>query len=128
MKEVKKLLEKIEQTPNKIIEEAIDNLSKKMNKEEIEKDDNYWKGYIEKQKEAEEICKMCNYRNKYKEVKEILDKVTDKLKEVDKKYKKEYENIENMELSATKICVLQELTCVIEDIEEILNIIEGEKK
>ena len=36
MKEVKKLLEKIEQTPNKIIEEAIDNLSKKMNKEEIE--------------------------------------------------------------------------------------------
>ena len=58
----------------------------------------------------------------------ILDKVTDKLKEVDKKYKNEYENIENMELSATKICVLQELTCVIEDIEEILNIIEGEKK
>lgn len=36
MKEVKKLLEKIEQTPNKIIEKAIDNLSKKMNKEEIE--------------------------------------------------------------------------------------------
>ena len=99
-----------------------------MNKEEIEKDDNYWKGYIEKQKEAEEICKMSNYRNKYKEVKEILDKVTDKLKEVDKKYKNEYENIENMELLATKICVLQELTCVIEDIEEILNIIEGEKK
>ena len=61
-------------------------------------------------------------------LKVILDKVTDKLKEVDKKYKNEYENIENMELSATKICVLQELTCVIEDIEEILNIIEGEKK
>ena len=65
----------------------------------------------------------------YLEQKEsILDKVTDKLKEVDKKYKNEYENIENMELSATKICVLQELSCVIEDIEEILNIIEGEKK
>ena len=58
----------------------------------------------------------------------ILDKVTDKLKEVNKKYKNEYENIENMELSATKICVLQELSCVIGDIEEILNIIEGEKK
>ena len=29
MKEVKKLSEKIEQTPNKIIEEAIDNLNKK---------------------------------------------------------------------------------------------------
>lgn len=102
-----------------------------MNREEIEKDDNYWKGYIQKQKEAEEICKMCKYRKRYKELtkkEEILDKLTDKLKEVDKKYKNEYENIENMELSATKICVLQELSCVIEDIEEILKIIEGGKK
>ena len=33
-----------------------------MNKEEIEKEDNYWKGYIEKQKESIEICKMCKYR------------------------------------------------------------------
>nr|DAZ47467.1 MAG TPA: protein of unknown function (UPF0179) [Caudoviricetes sp.] len=33
-----------------------------MNKEEIKKDNNYWKGYIQKQKEAEEICKMCKYR------------------------------------------------------------------
>ena len=105
-----------------------------MNKEEIE--------------QIEEIKKMLNFTTEgtslkinnevskllLKYIKEleqkesILDKVTDKLKEVDKKYKNEYENIENMELSATKICVLQELTCVIEDIEEILNIIEGEKK
>ena len=69
--------------------------------------------------------KLVNY---LEQKESILDKVTKKLKEVDKKYKNEYENIENMELSATKICVLQELTCVIEDIEEILNIIEGEKK
>ena len=33
---LKKLLEKIEQTPDKIIEKAIDNLSEKMDKEEIE--------------------------------------------------------------------------------------------
>lgn len=49
-----------------------------MNKEE--KDDNYWKGYIQKQKEAEEICKMCKYRKTYKELKQkesILDKVTE---------------------------------------------------
>ena len=38
-----------------------------MTKKEIEKDDNYWKGYIQKQKEAEEICKMCKYRKRYKE-------------------------------------------------------------
>lgn len=51
-----------------------------MNKEEIKKDNNYWKGYIQKQKEAEEICKMCKYRKTYKELKQkqsILDKVTE---------------------------------------------------
>ena len=74
------------------------------------------------------IQRILEYINCLEQKETILDKVTDKLKEVDKKYKNEYENIENMELSATKICVLQELTCVIEDIEEILNIIEGEKK
>ena len=74
------------------------------------------------------IQRILEYINCLEQKEFILDKVTDKLKEVDKKYKNEYENIENMELSATKICVLQELTCVIEDIEEILNIIEGEKK
>ena len=74
-----------------------------------------------------EVSKLLlKYIKELEQKESILDKVTDKLKEVDKKYKNEYENIENMELSATKICVLQELTCVIEDIEETLNIIEGE--
>ena len=55
-----------------------------MNKEKIEKDDNYWKGYIEKQKEAIEICKICKYRKRYKELEQkesILDKVTEECKE-----------------------------------------------
>ena len=72
------------------------------------------------------IERILEYINCLEQKETILNKVTDKLKEVDKKYKNEYENIENMELSATKICVLQELSCVIGDIEEILNIIEGE--
>lgn len=62
-----------------------------MNKEEIEEDDNYWKGYIQKQKEAEEICKMCKYRKKYKELKQkeaILDKVAEECR----KQMKEYED------------------------------------
>ena len=45
-----------------------------MNKEE--KDNNYWNGYIKKQKESIEICKMCKYRKRYKELKQketILD-------------------------------------------------------
>ena len=83
---------------------------------------------IENRDKEIQIEKEKYLRKELEQKETILDKVTDKLKEVDKKYKNEYENIENMELSATKICVLQELSCVIEDIEEILSIIEGEKK
>lgn len=102
-----------------------------MNKEEIEKEDNYWNGYIEKQKESIEICKMCKYRKRYKELKQketILDKVTDKLKKVGNKYIKEYKNVEKLDLIQQNTAVLQELSCVIDDIEEILEIIEGEKE
>lgn len=84
-----------------------------MNKEEIEKEDNYWKGYIEKQKESIEICKMCKYRKRYKELKQketILDKVTDKLKEYIKMIKQD--GIYGFDT----------------EIREILNIIEGEKE
>lgn len=79
-----------------------------MNKEE--KDDNYWKGYIQKQKEAEEICKMCKYRKTYKELKQkqsILDKVTEECR----KKMTEYED-SILEIFPQKL----------------LNIIEGEKK
>ena len=102
-----------------------------MNKEEIEKEDHYWNGYIEKQKESIEICKMCKYRKRYKELKQketILDKVTDKLKKVGNKYIKEYKNVEKLDLIQQNTAVLQELSCVIDDIEEILEIIEGEKE
>lgn len=100
-----------------------------MNKEE--KDNNYWNGYIKKQKESIEICKMCKYRKRYKELKQketILDKVTEKLKKVGNKYIKEYKNVEKLDLIQQNTAVLQELSCVIDDIEEILEIIEGEKE
>lgn len=57
----------------------------------------------------------------------ILDKVTDKLKKVGNKYIKEYKNVEKLDLIQQNTAVLQELSCVIDDIEEILEIIEGEK-
>lgn len=60
-----------------------------MNKEEIEKDNNYWNGYIEKQKESIEICKMCKYRKRYKELKQketILNKVTEECRRQMKEY------------------------------------------
>lgn len=58
-----------------------------MNKEE--KDNNYWNGYIKKQKESIEICKMCKYRKRYKELKQketILDKVTEECRRQMKEY------------------------------------------
>lgn len=94
-----------------------------MNKEE--KDDNYWKGYIQKQKETEEICKMCKYRKTYKELKQkesILDRVTKTLKrdrEIFDKCRKIHEMYSpSEERMNTKYYYTVEL----------LNIIEGEKK
>ena len=104
-----------------------------MNKEEIENKKRMLRNFSEQGQGQrvffeEDLELIRDILQELEQKESILDKVTDKLKEEDKKYKNEYENIENMELSATKICVLQELSCVIEDIEEILNIIEGEKK
>lgn len=64
-----------------------------------------------------------------KNLKAILDKATDKLKQLDKKYTREYNSIvENKKMSTTKICVLEEINCIIEDLEDTLNIIKGEKE
>lgn len=98
-----------------------------MNKEE--KDDNYWKGYIQKPKEAEEICKMCKYRKTYKELKQkesILDKVTYKLKEDIKETTLPCVIIGGRRNSKT--LEYGKKLGRIETLKEILNIIEGEKK
>ena len=98
-----------------------------MNKEE--KDDNYWKVYIQKQKEAEEICKMCKYRKTCKELKQkesILDKVTDKLKEDIKETTLPCVIIGGRRNSKT--LEYGKKLGRIETLKEILNIIEGEKK
>lgn len=76
----------------------------------MDKEEAYWKGYIQKQKEAEEICKMCKYRKRYKELtekSETLDKVTEECR----KQMKEYED-----------SILEIFP------QRILNIIEGENK
>ena len=92
-----------------------------MNKEEIEKDDNYWKGYIKKQNESIEICKICKYRKKYKELQQkesILDKVTEFATKIATENAEKYnsENQKEVDFSEWNLAL------------EILNIIEGEKK
>ena len=74
----------------KEMEHSADILKEYIKQLEKDKEEAYWKGYVQKQKEAEEICKMCNYRKRYRELTEkesILDKVTDKLKEVERELK-----------------------------------------
>ena len=101
-----------------------------MNKEEIEKDDNYWKGYIQKQKEDVEICKICKYRKKL----ETLSKVTNKLKEDILKTKEEIKYWEgryrNAKESNKKSFYRQINRCQskFETLREILKIIEGGKE
>ena len=93
-----------------------------MNKEE--KDDNYWKGYIQKQKETEEICKMCKYRKTYKELKQkesILDRVTKTLKrdrEIFDKCRKKHEMYSPSE---------ERMNTKYHYTEKLLNIIEGDR-
>ena len=92
----------------RVLEEYIKQLEKV-------KEDYYWKGYLQKQSEDVEICNLCKYRKKSK----TLDKVTDKLKEMKFKIECTYSQINGYYFMAQDRLDL---------VNEILNIIEGEKK
>ena len=127
----KELLEKIKQTPDNIIEEAIDSLSEKMNKEEIEKLLKINETIIttEQCKEHRTLrnderillmnnMKIKDYIQKLEQKESILDKVTDKLKQLKtdlKEHEKKYEH--KKDISTGLIGVR---------INAILKIIEGE--
>lgn len=98
-----------------------------MNKEEIRKAKKHY--ILTTEHELDNNNKRLKEYIEYLEQKEtILDKVTEKLKKVGNKYIKEYKNVEKLDLIQQNTAVLQELSCVIDDIEEILEIIEGEKE
>lgn len=110
-----------------------------MNKEiEKAKEESYWKGYLQKQSEAVEICKMCKYRKNYKELtkkSEILDKITDKLqedmvkaKEQIKYWEKEYQAVYIKKDEFYKNSYKRQINMWQsrrETLQEILNVIEG---
>lgn len=99
-----------------------------MNKEEIEESKKCLNETIQNAYAERKAIKLDNLRKYIQHLEqksEILDKVTDKLKEIGNKYIKEYKDVEKLELIQQDTAVLQELSCVIDDIEEILNIIEG---
>ncbi|MCI8654564.1 MAG: hypothetical protein HFJ48_01635 [Clostridia bacterium] len=49
------------------IRDYILNLQDKVKQLEKEKEENYWQGYIKKQQESIEICKICKYRENYRQ-------------------------------------------------------------
>ena len=97
-----------------ILEEYIKQLEK-------DKEEAYWKGYVQKQKEAEEICKMCKYRKRYKELTEkesILDKIKDFVTKISTENAEKYNSIKQKEVDFSEWNLA----------DGILNIIEGEKE
>lgn len=50
------------------IRDYILNLLNQVEQLEKEKEDSYWQGYIKKQNESVEICKICKYREKYRQL------------------------------------------------------------
>lgn len=50
-----------------------------LSKEEIE--EAYWRGYTERDKKAQQICKECKYRKKLKQLETKEHKIIEKLEE-----------------------------------------------
>lgn len=98
-----------------------------MNKEEIEQTKEHYI-FTTKHELDDDNKKLKKYIRHLEQKSEILDKVIDNLEEVGNKYIKEYKDVEKLDLIQQNTIVLQELSCVIDDIEDILEIIEGEKK
>lgn len=61
-----------------------------------EKSDEYWEGYIQKQNESMEICKICRYRTKFRELeKQLADStpnsaIIEKLNKINKELEEKY--------------------------------------
>ena len=64
--ELEEYLEKIsKQLDNVAIDQIPIGIAELQQVNNKQNNDTYWKGYIQKQNEAVEICKMCKYRKQY---------------------------------------------------------------
>ena len=117
----KELLEKIKQTPDNIIEEAIDSLSKKINKEGIEEAKQCLDVTIQTTYAEGKAIKLDNLKKYIQELEQkesILDKVIEFATKIVTENAEKYnsENQKEADFSEWNLAL------------EILNIIEGEKK
>lgn len=58
----------LEENLCEIMKQKIDKVRKYIKQLEKEKEESYWQGYIKKQQESIEICKICKYRDKYRQL------------------------------------------------------------
>ncbi len=104
----------------------------------------FWEGYITKQNEAVEICKICKYKNKVEQLETNKQKIIEKLEERIQSVEKCYQDLikpyydEKLNLINTSImskkekeefinkrnCLLVQKHCY----KEILEIMKGEKE
>lgn len=81
------------------------------------KDDTYWKGYIDKQNEDAEICKICTYRSKANKYDALVNTIREEI---------EKRNIQAREHKDEKILTIIEREKL--TLQDLLETIEGEKK
>ena len=90
---------------------------------EKEKEESYWKGYIQKQNEAMQICKKCKYREKNRKLEiektDVIEKLEERIKELDE-LKERY--IKLKEYNQVDITLYKK-----REVENILSIMKGEK-
>ena len=77
---IEQILKDIKNIDKEDLDKAFEEVEKELKSEE-QIENAYWKGYIQKQNEAMEICKQCKYIKKIKELESEKQKLIEKLEE-----------------------------------------------
>jgi len=89
-----------------------------LSKEEIKNDD-FYRGYNERDRIAKEICKNCSYRNKVEELETKEQKLIEKLKNDSNEFRKQIKLDPTHNNATIGACGYAQ---------EILNLLKGEKE
>jgi len=85
------------------IRDYILNLQDKVKQLEKEKEESYWQGYIKKQQESIEICKICKYRDKYRQLEADLYEANNTINQYKEREQKQYKTSRLLRLFSSKI-------------------------
>lgn len=76
------------------VELSVQTLLQYIEQLEKEKENSYWQGYIKKQQESVEICKICKYRDKYRQLEAELSKANNTINQYKEKEQKTIDYLE----------------------------------